>query len=254
MPDVAATTPSRPFTGVVVVDMWFRSPLDNILLYQKSRPSQTADMISVYIVRQSKPARNMRFRILPLLCILGVLAGRAAADEGMWLFNSPPNAKIKTKYGFEPTAAWLNHLQLSSIRFDNGGSGAFVSADGLALTNHHVASDCLQNLSNPRQDYRKTGFYARSQEQEPRCPSLELNVVQQITDVTARVNTGVKPGMPDADAGKLQRAAMAAIEKECATAADIRCDVVTLYSGALFHLYKYKKYTDVRLVFAPEVD
>ncbi|HTC93609.1 MAG TPA: S46 family peptidase [Terriglobales bacterium] len=196
----------------------------------------------------------MRFRILPLLCILGFLAGSAAADEGMWLFNAAPKAKIKAKYGFEVTDAWLNHLQLSSIRFDNGGSGAFVSADGLALTNHHVASDCLQNLSTPRQDYRKTGFYAKSPEQEPRCPDLELNVVQQITDVTAQVNTGVKPGMPDADAGKLQRASMAAIEKECATAADIRCDVVTLYSGAQFHLYKYKKYTDVRLVFAPEVD
>jgi len=196
----------------------------------------------------------MRFKILTLLCILGFLAGSAAADEGMWLFNSAPKTKIKAKYGFEPTDAWLNHLQLSSIRFDNGGSGAFVSADGLALTNHHVASDCLQNLSTATQDYRKTGFYAKSPEQEPRCPNLELNVVQQITDVTAQVNTGVKPGMPDADAGKLQRASMAAIEKECATAADIRCDVVTLYSGALFHLYKYKKYTDVRLVFAPEVD
>ncbi len=196
----------------------------------------------------------MRFRILPLLCILGFLAGNAVADEGMWLFNAVPKAKIKAKYGFEPTDAWLNHLQLSSIRFDNGGSGAFVSADGLALTNHHVASECLHNLSTARQDYMKTGFYARSQEQEPRCPNLELNVVQQISDVTAQVNTGVKLGMPDAAASKLQRASMAAIEKGCATAADIRCDVVTLYSGALFHLYKYKKYTDVRLVFAPEAD
>jgi len=169
----------------------------------------------------------------------------------MWPYTAVPKPRIKTKYAFEISDAWLNHLQLASVRFKNG-SGAFVSADGLVLTNQHIASDCLQNLSTAGHDYVKEGFYAKSQ--EPRCPDLELNVVQQITDVTAQMNMGVKVGMPEADIGKLQRAATAKIEKECATAADVSCEVVSLYSGALFYLYKYKKYTDVRLVFAPEFD
>ena len=194
---------------------------------------------------------RMTLRTLLLLSVLGLLPGIVAADEGMWPYTAVPKPRIKTKYAFEISDAWLNHLQLASVRFKNG-SGAFVSADGLVLTNQHIASDCLQNLSTAGHDYVKEGFYAKSQ--EPRCPDLELNVVQQITDVTSQVNTGVKVGMPEADIGKLQRAATAKIEKECAAAADFSCEVVSLYSGALFYLYKYKKYTDVRLVFAPEFD
>lgn len=196
----------------------------------------------------------MRFRVLLLACVLGFATVSATADEGLWLFTAVPKPRIKAKYGFEVTDPWLNHLQLSSIRFNNGGSGAFVSADGLALTNHHVAGSCLQGLSTATHDYFNTGFYAKTREQEPRCPNLELNVLQEVTDVTANVNAAVKPGTPDAAATRAQYAAMAGIEKDCATHADIRCDVVSLYSGALFHLYKYKKYTDVRLVFAPEFD
>src|SRR5713101_610608 len=195
----------------------------------------------------------MRFQILLLICILGLLAGSAVADDGMWLYTAVPKAQIKTKYGFEVTDPWLKHLQLSSIRFKYG-SGAFVSADGLILTNHHVASDCLHSLSTAAHDYLKTGFYAKTHELEPACPDLELNVLEQVTDVTTQVNAAAKPGAPDADASKAQHAAMAAIEKDCAKAADMLCEVVTLYSGALFHLYQYKKYTDVHLVFAPEFD
>ena len=187
-----------------------------------------------------------------LACVL--LAGGAAADEGMWLYNAFPVAKVKAKYGFAPAQAWLDHAQKSSVRFNNGGSGSFVSADGLAFTNHHVGAECIQELSTGGKDYMKTGFYARTRAEEAKCPNLELNVLMKIEDVTDQVNAAVKPGTSDAQAGAAQRSAMAQIEKDCTQKTGLRCDVVTLYSGGKYHLYQYKKYTDVRLVFAPEFE
>jgi hypothetical protein len=178
----------------------------------------------------------------------------ASADEGMWLYNEAPKDKIKAKYGFELTQQWLDHVRLSSVRFNNGGSGSFVSADGLTFTNHHVGAGCVQQLSSEGHDYLKTGFYAKTQAEEAKCPNLELNQLVGIEDVTEKVNAGVKPEMSAADAGQAQRAAMSQIEKDCNTATGLRCDVVTFYSGQVYNLYKYKKYTDVRLVFAPEFD
>jgi hypothetical protein len=178
----------------------------------------------------------------------------ASADEGMWLYNEAPKEKIKAKYGFELTQQWLDHVRLSSVRFNNGGSGSFVSADGLTFTNHHVGAGCVQQLSSEGHDYIKTGFYAKTQAEEAKCPNLELNELVGIEDVTDKVNAGVKPEMSAADAGQAQRAAMSQIEKDCGTATGLRCDVVTFYSGQVYNLYKYKKYTDVRLVFAPEFD
>ncbi len=165
-----------------------------------------------------------------------------------------PKDKIKAKYGFELTQAWLDHVRLSSVRFNNGGSGSFVSADGLTFTNHHVGAGCVQQLSTEGHDYIKTGFYAKTQAEEAKCPNLELNQLVGIEDVTDKVNAGVKAGMSAADAGQAQRAAMSEIEKDCTTATGLRCDVVTFYSGQVYNLYKYKKYTDVRLVFAPDFD
>ena len=193
----------------------------------------------------------MKRPILVFVALLS-LAGIAVADEGMWLFNLPPTAQLKSKYGFDLTKAWLQHTQLSSVRFNNGGSGSFVSPDGLTFTNHHVGSECIQQLSTGGKNYLKTGFYAKTQADEARCPNLELNVLEEIEDVTGKVNATVKPGMSVADQGQSQRAAMSAIEQQCTTETKLRCDVITLYSGAMYHLYKYKKYTDVRLVFAPE--
>jgi hypothetical protein len=178
----------------------------------------------------------------------------ASADEGMWLYNEAPKDKIKAKYGFKLTQQWLDHVRLSSVRFNNGGSGSFVSADGLTFTNHHVGAACVQQLSSEGHDYIKTGFYAKTQAEEAKCPNLELNQLVGIEDVTDKVNAGVKPEMSAADAGQAQRAAMSQVEKDCSTASGLRCDVVTFYSGQVYNLYKYKKYTDVRLVFAPEFD
>jgi hypothetical protein len=183
-----------------------------------------------------------------------VCSNLAAADEGMWLYNEAPKDKIKMKYGFELTQAWLDHVRLSSVRFNNGGSGSFVSPDGLTFTNHHVGAGCVQQLSTEGHDYIKTGFYAKTQAEEAKCPNLELNQLVGIEDVTDKVNAGVKAGMSAADAGQAQRAAMSQIEKQCATQTGLRCDVVMFYSGQVYNLYKYKKYTDVRLVFAPEFD
>jgi hypothetical protein len=191
-----------------------------------------------------------------LLCglILSLATSVALADEGMWLYNAFPKEKVKAKYQFEPSQQWLDHVQWSSVRFNNGGSGSFVSPDGLTFTNHHVGADCIHKLGTSGADYMKTGFYAKTQAEETKCPDLELNVLTGIEDVTAKVNAGVKPGMSAADAGQAQRSAMAAIEKDCTTSTGLRCDVVTFYSGEVYNLYKYKKYTDVRLVFAPEFD
>jgi hypothetical protein len=187
-----------------------------------------------------------------ILSLLFFLVPFTLADEGMWLFNAAPTKKIQAKYGFTPTQAWLDHVRLSSVRFNNGGSGSFVSADGLTFTNHHVGATCIHSLSTGGKDYLKTGFYAKTQAEEAKCPDLELNVLMSIDDVTDKVNAASKPGMSDAERGTAQRSSMSQIEQECATQTGLRCDVITLYAGSVFHLYRYKKYTDVRLVFAPE--
>jgi hypothetical protein len=189
-----------------------------------------------------------------LLALVFVFSTLAPADEGMWLYNAPPKDQIKAKYGFQLTQEWLDHVRLSSVRFNNGGSGSFVSADGLTFTNHHVGAGCVQQLSTEGRDYMKTGFYAKTQAEEAKCPNLELNQLVGIEDVTDKVNAGMKPDMSAAEAGQAQRAAMSQVEKDCATATGLRCDVVVFYSGQVYNLYKYKKYTDVRLVFAPEFD
>ncbi len=191
-------------------------------------------------------------RAIVLIGVVIILAGLAPADEGMWLFNAFPKARVKAKYGFEPTQAWLDHVRLSSVRFNNGGSGSFVSANGLTFTNHHVGAVCVQQLSTGGKDFMKTGFYAKTQADEAKCPDLELNVLESIEDVTARVQGAAKLGMSAAEAGTAERAAMSAIESECTKSTGLRCDVVTLYAGGMYNLYRYKKYTDVRLVFAPE--
>jgi hypothetical protein len=194
----------------------------------------------------------MMRRFIIAVSLILTLAGLASADEGMWLFNHPPTARIKAKYGFELTQPWLDHTRLASVRFNNGGSGSFVSPDGLTFTNHHVAQKCLYGLSTQGQDLYKTGFYAKTREEEAKCPDLELNELIGIEDVTAKVNAGITPHTLAAEAGDIRRKNTAQIEAECTKTSGLRCDTVTLYAGSQYHLYKYKKFTDVRLVFAPE--
>jgi len=173
-------------------------------------------------------------------------------DEGMWLFNNPPKAHLKAKYNFEPTDAWLNHLQKSSVRFNSGGSGSFVSANGLVMTNHHVAADALQKMGTKDRNYYRDGFHAKAYAEESKCEAMELNVLMSIEDVTARVNASSKAGAKAEDSFSARRAVISEIEKESLDKTSLRSDVVTLYQGGAYHLYRFKKYTDVRLVFAPE--
>jgi hypothetical protein len=189
-----------------------------------------------------------------LLALFGLqtLHITALADEGMWPFNNVPRAEIKKKYGFEVTDEWLNKVRLASVRFNNGGSGSFVSPNGLVLTNYHIVEDIVGEVSTPEKDLAKEGFVARTRAEEIKAPSLELNVLQSIEDVTSRVTGAVKAGATDAEAFAARRAEIAAIEAESTKATGFRSDVVTLYQGGQYNLYRYKKYTDVRLVFVPE--
>lgn len=193
-------------------------------------------------------------RAFPLLAVVVALAAAVSlrADDGMWLVNNPPSAQLKERYGFEPSAAWLEHVQQASVRFNNGGSGSFASADGLIITNHHVGFDAIYKLSTRERDLLKHGYLARTRAEELPCVDLELNVLMAIEDVTARVNAAVQPGMSASEAVAARNAAKSAIEKESFDRTGLRSDIVILYQGAQYHLYRYKRYTDVRLVFAPE--
>ena len=196
--------------------------------------------------------RRLLSALLLALFSLQTLHITALADEGMWPFNNVPRAEIKKKYGFDVTDEWLKKVQMASVRFNNGGSGSFVSPNGLVLTNYHIVEDIVGEVSTPEKDLAKEGFVARTRAEEIKAPSLELNVLESIEDVTSRVNGAVKDGMKDAEAFAARRAETAAIETESTKATGLRSDVVTLYQGGQYNLYRYKKYTDVRLVFVPE--
>jgi hypothetical protein len=174
------------------------------------------------------------------------------ADEGMWLFNDPPRKILKERYGFEPTDQWMEHIQKSSVRFNSGGSGSFVSEEGLVMSNHHVGADSIQKLGTAEKNYLRDGFIARTREEELRCHDLELNVLMSIEDVTERVKAAVNADLSADEAFAARRAVLAEIEKESMDKTGMRSDVVTLFQGGKYHLYQFKKYTDVRLVFAPD--
>jgi len=189
--------------------------------------------------------------LLSAALVLGA-ASTLPAEEGMWTFDNLPLKQLAAKYNFQPTQAWLDHLRLSSVRLNDGGSGSFVSPDGLLLTNHHVARGQLQKNSTPEHDYLRDGFYARTPDEEMKSPDLEVNVLVSMENVTARVQGAAKGISDPVKAVKAREAEIAAIEKESKDKTSLRSDVVSLYHGGEYWLYRYKAYTDVRLVFAPE--
>jgi hypothetical protein len=195
--------------------------------------------------------RDLR-SVLLVPALLFAIVAPACAEEGMWTFDNPPLKALAEKYNFHPTQEWLDHLRLSSVRLNDGGSGSFVSPNGLLLTNHHVARVQLQKNSTAEHDYLRDGFYAATQDQEMKTPDLEVNVLVGMQDVTTRVQGAAKGIADDAAALKARDAEIATIEKESKDKTSLRSDVVTLYNGGEYWLYQYKAYTDVRLVFAPE--
>ena len=198
------------------------------------------------------PRLHFRLFMVLVFCSLVLVGVQVPADEGMWTFDNPPAKQLQKRYGFTPTQEWLDHVRLSSVRFNDGGSGSFVSPHGLALTNHHVAFGQLQKVSTPQKDYVKDGFYARTPAEELKCPDLEVNVLMSMENVTGRVLGVLKPAMSDQEALEARKAEIAKIEKESQDATGLRSDVISLYQGGEYWLYRYKKYTDLRLVFAPE--
>jgi hypothetical protein len=193
----------------------------------------------------------MKLRAAIILFCLGFAWKALEADEGYWLFTDPPTEAIAGKYHFTPDAAWLKHLSGAAIRI-GGASGSFVSADGLVITNRHVGEGELHTLSTSNHNYEENGFYAPTRGDELPCEGLEMLVLQNTQDVTSRVMAAVKPGTTPEEAEAAHQAVEAAIEKEAFDRTGLVSEVVTLFGGARYDLYQYKKYPDVRLVFSPD--
>jgi hypothetical protein len=193
---------------------------------------------------------------LALTCLCSALAP-ARADEGMWTFDNPPLKQWKERYNFEPSPEWLERVRLASVRLADAGaaggaSGSFVSPTGLVMTNQHVGSGQLTKLSTKERDLVKSGFYARTPEEELKCPDYEASVLVSYEDVTKRVQGAVKAGASGAEAVAQRRAEITAVERESNEKTGLKSEVLTLYSGGEYWLYRFKRYNDVRLVFAPE--
>lgn len=194
----------------------------------------------------------MRLAVVGALVCAGLLASPARADEGMWTFDHFPSAVVKQKYGVAIDQAWLDHVRRAAVRIAGGCSASLVSPEGLVMTNHHCVHSCIEQLSSAKRDYVKAGFWAPAQDAELRCPAMEVNQLVDIKDVTADVQ-GATKGAPDVRFFDVQKAKMSELEKSCAgDSDDVRCEVVSLYRGGRFALYRYQRYQDVRLVFAPE--
>ncbi len=189
-----------------------------------------------------------------LLLILSILsfALSVAADEGMWTFDNPPLKQWKERYGFEPSKEWMDKIRLASVKLP-GASGGFVSPNGLIATNHHVASSIIAKLSTKERDLMKTGFYARTQAEELKAQDAEATVLVSYDNVTERIHGSVKAGATNAEAATQRQAAIAEIDREAnAKNTGLKCEIVSLYSGGEYWTYCFKRYTDIRLVMAPE--
>ena len=199
---------------------------------------------------------NRRMQLSTLLAVLLVVCVASPlllhADEGMWTFDKFPSRTVGAKYGFAPSQGWLDHVRLSSLRIAAGCSASFISPQGLVMTNHHCVLDCVQELSTADQNFVEKGFTAGTPAEERKCPAFELDQLTQIRDVTPEIQKALAGKSGDA-ANAALHAEEAELQQSCGSDPAIRCDVVSLYEGGVYDLYRYKKYTDVRLVFAPEM-
>src|SRR5271157_315111 len=186
-----------------------------------------------------------------LLVACLALTTAVQADEGMWTFDNFPSKTVGTKYGFTASQAWLDHVRLSSLRIAGGCSASFISPQGLVMTNHHCVVECVEQISTPQQNFVEKGFAAKTVAEERKCPDFELDQLVEIRDVTKDVQ-GATAGKSGDEANKALNAKRAELEKGCGSDASVRCDLISLYHGGVYDLYRYKRYNDVRLVFAPE--
>ena len=189
------------------------------------------------------------FASLLILCLF--LTPAMQADEGMWTFDNFPAKTVGSKYGFTPSQAWLDHVRSASLRIAGGCSASFISSQGLVMTNHHCVVDCVEQISTPQQNFVDNGFIAKNAAEERKCPAFELDQLVQIRDVSGEVQSALMGKTGDA-ANKALHAKKAELEQSCGNDPGVRCDLVTLYHGGVYDLYRYKRYNDVRLVFAPE--
>ena len=196
-------------------------------------------------------ATSCRMASFGTALLLSVATAPLHADEGMWTLTDFPRERILRKYEFNASDEWLKKVQLASLRLANGCSGAFVSPQGLVMSNHHCVSECIVEQSSSQRDLNKNGYYAATLGGELKCSSLELNQLIDIEDVTAKLQ-GVTRGVSDGEFGVVLRREISRLETACANSSKLRCDVVTLYHGGKYHLYKYRRFSDVRLVFLPE--
>jgi hypothetical protein len=184
-----------------------------------------------------------------LVCL--VFAQAAQAEEGMWTFDDFPSKTVGTKYGFTPSQDWLDHVRLSSLRIAGGCSASFISPEGLVMTNHHCVVGCVEQISTPEQNLEENGYSAKTPAEEKKCPDFELDQLVEIRDVSKDVQ-GAMAGKTGDEANKALHAKEAELQQSCGSDRSVRCDVVSLYHGGVYDLYRYKRYNDVRLVFAPE--
>lgn len=194
-----------------------------------------------------------------LAALAGFAAFPAAADEGMWTFDNPPTAAIEKSTGVKLDAPWLTHVRESTVRLETGCTGSFISGDGLILTNHHCAEDCIAQNSSEGNDLVAAGFLAGTREKELKCSEDAVSVLVGSEDVTAKVSAALD-GVPADKVVEARRAALTKLEQACEEASKkakggpLKCERVSLYQGGQYWLYKYRRYDDVRLVFAPERD
>ncbi|MGN3973002.1 S46 family peptidase [Tsuneonella sp. SYSU-LHT278] len=194
----------------------------------------------------------LRFGLFASAAAVAFVAAPAAADEGMWTLDAFPAERMKADYGWAPDQAWLDKVRGGAVRLTGGCSASFVSPEGLILTNHHCISACLADNSTAAKDYLNDGFVSSRRDDELKCPGQQAEVVTSIADVTDRVK-GAMGTLTGEALTKARDAEIAAIEKAgCSDLATTRCQVVTLFGGGQYKLYTYRKYSDVRLVWAPE--
>ncbi|MFZ3264377.1 MAG: S46 family peptidase [Terriglobales bacterium] len=187
---------------------------------------------------------------LALVC-LALFTQSIRADEGMWTFDNFPSKTVGAKYGFAPSQDWLNHVRLASLRIAGGCSASFISPEGLVMTNHHCVVECVEQISTPKDNFVDDGFIAKTDAEERKCPAFELDQLVEIRDVSKDVQ-GAIAGKTGYEANRALHAKEAELQQSCGSRESVRCDVVSLYHGGIYDLYRYKRYTDVRLVFAPE--